>query len=92
MSESEITSDVAKVATAAVEAAPDINTGVTTVESDIKADHPLSAAADAATALSATLSDVAKSGSIGSADAVHVNWASELAALIGKFLSSFSKL
>ncbi len=92
MSESEIASDTAKVATAAVEAAPGIEAGVETVSADIKSNHPLAAASDAAAALSTTLSTVAQSGTIGNKDTAHVSLAAELAALLSKFLAALASI
>jgi len=92
MSGTEIAADAAKVATDALEAAPAIEAGVTTVSGDIQTGHPLTAASDAASALSSTLSTVAASGTIGNKDTAHVTLASELAGLLSKFLALLADL
>lgn len=92
MSGTEIAADAAKVATAAVEAAPAVEAGVTAVTGDIQAKHPLAAASDAAAALSTTLSAVAQSGTLGNKDTAHVSLGSELAALLSKFLAAIASL
>lgn len=92
MSESEIAADAVNVATAAVEAAPGIKSGVAAVAGDIQSNHPLAAASDAAATLSTTLSTVAQSGTIGHNDTAHVTLASELAALLSKFLAILARI
>ncbi|HXJ94172.1 MAG TPA: hypothetical protein VMT20_15090 [Terriglobia bacterium] len=87
-----IATDLTKAATAAVETAPTIEAGVASTEAAVASGNKLAAASAAAGALSATLTEVQSTGTIGNADAQHVGIAAAFANLLSEFLAALSKI